>query len=184
MNKPRQTSAVMSQDRSGEGTGRFLQAALPVRLGLVLLSGLSLRPLMSVLEWPFNLLVTGGVYGALVLVPFLRVPAFLRLSALVLGGALVHWGATALAIALDGRVPVLVVYASAGLAGALACALMTVLLAPLQGKGKAIALAALGGLLGGAAFAIDGNSDLLIWAAYITWQLLVFLGLHAGRSAR
>jgi hypothetical protein len=153
-----------------------------VRALLALLSGLSVRPLMELGDSPYNLLITGGVFGALVLVPFLVATRarLARALALVIGAALVHWGAVTLAVYLAGHVPRVAVYALPGLVGALLCALLTVLVAPLRAAWRGVGLASMAGLVGGVAFGVTPDSDFWVWGDYILWQMLVLLGLHLG----
>jgi hypothetical protein len=153
-----------------------------VRALLTLLSGSSVWPLMDLGDSPYNVLLAGGVFGALVLVPFIAAARarLVRAGALVVGGALIHWGAVSLAIHLAGDVPVMAVYVIPGFVGGLLSALLTALVAPLPVPWRAVALASLGGLAGGVAFGISPDFDLWGWGDYILWQMLVFLGLYFG----
>jgi hypothetical protein len=163
-------------------------ALWPVRMALALLSGLSVWPLMSVLTGrePLNLLLTGGVFGALVLVPFIESSRarLARVLGLVAGAALIHWGAVMLAIFLDLdlKLPKLAVYAIPGLVGALLAALLTAGVAPLPRAYPAVTAGSLAGLAGGVVFGITPESDFWVWGDYIAWQVLVCLGLHFGSA--
>jgi hypothetical protein len=179
--------------QSGTGTdtpGRrgwiFIPPSWPVRLVLAVLSGLSVQPL-SILFDLFNLsdtaLVTGGLFGVLVLAPFVieaRSVRLLRAFGLVAAAALSHFGAVLLAMVLAASLSRTVTCALAGLAGALLCSALTVLLAPLRRRWQSVALACLGGLAGGVVFGVTPNAYWWTTFDYTVWQLQVFLGLSFG----
>lgn len=161
-----------------------------LRALLALLSGLSLLPLLylggldGLGGLPFGLLLTGGVFGALVLVPFIEAPQrrLLRALALVAAAALIHWGAVRLTAYLDRHVHGPPAYGAAavicgvpGLTAALLCALLTVYLAPLRSAVKVIAATSAAGFVGALAFVFPVPFGV---SGYIIWQLVVFLALY------
>lgn len=154
---------------------------------LVVLSGLSVLPLIYVAGLVYGVLLSGWVFGALVLLPFLDAPRarLWRALGLVAIPALIHWGAMLLTAFLDKHVEGPPAYAAAavicgvpGLAAALLCGLLTALLAPLRPVGKILAIASAAGLAGGLGFVFARTLG-----GYVIWQLLVFLALRLCAKA-
>lgn len=153
-----------------------------LRTLLVLVSGLSMLPLLARVALPYGVLVAGAVFGALVLVPFIEAPRarLLRALALVAGAALIHWGSVRLGASLDqhlqgGYGAAAVICGVPGLTGALLCALLTALVAPLRPVWTVVAVTSVAGFFGAQAFFFA-----LPLGGYLLWQLLVFLALYAS----
>lgn len=201
MSRPAQpvNPRAQSGGPGGRHAGIFIQGPLIVRLVLVMISSLSVYPLAILTtrvigDDLYSFPITGGVFGVLVLVPFLAAPRarLLRAVALVVGPMFIYWGVARLSgIYFRSVLPLAAVWAIPGVAGALLCAVLTAIVAPLQARLRAVVLASLGGLVGGMAFGAaavlirsddSGFFGFAAWAAYIVWQLLVFLGLYFGAS--
>lgn len=173
----------------------MLSRGVTLRALLVLVSALSVLPLLYVVPPPWGNLLTGGIFGALVLAPFIEAPQarLVRGLILVAGAALIHWGAFRLTTTLDfvdeqihavGFLAAAVICGVPGLAAALLCAVLTTLAAPLRSRSprKVLALTSVAGFVGALAFLLPVPIGPI--SGYILWQLLVFLALHFTASAR
>jgi hypothetical protein len=153
---------------------------------LAVLSGLSTWPTASI-PWPQDErnLLSGGLFGVLVLVPFLESPRAQigRALALVAGGMAIHFIAVKLAVSLVWQhVPLGIAVAVAGLLGALLVAALTQAAVPLRAGWKLWVYAGVAGIAGGLLLnlALDTNRDAAVAAGYAAWQVLVCLSLQAG----
>lgn len=169
--------------------------SLQARLGLAALSGSLVWPLQQLpLPWEGATVLSGALFGALVLMPFLAAAhtQIGRALALVAGGAAIHLVCLKLAASLYGGAlgPDLAIMAS-GLIGALLAAALTCLVVPLAAGWLLWVCVGAAGLAGGflvARWGLGTRLALLWMAAYAAWQMLVcaalyFGTLEAGRAA-
>jgi hypothetical protein len=169
------------------------------RIVLALASGASLWPLAYFLDWldavipvsekVVSYVLVGGIFGALVLVPFVA-GSSLRLGrtmGLVIGSILIYSLVAELAVEKYG--PLQLDYDTAvvmsGLLGACLAGLLTILAAPLRISSLFWLYVPFAGLVGGFLFSLlwETNNNAVIAAAYAAWQVPVCLALHGG-SAR
>jgi hypothetical protein len=163
----------------------------PIRLLLAALSGL-LAGLVLALPWTLELrsLLQGAVFGALVLVPFLR-PVRWRLAravVLVAGGMAIQLIAVRLTVhlythPLAGAHPHLwVAITLAAIAGALLVAALAQAAIPLPGGSQLWAPVGLAGLLGGLALGLPPALGMSAgWTfGLVIWQVLVCAALYVG----
>jgi hypothetical protein len=142
-------------------------------------------------------LLTGGIFGAMVLVPFLtnRSVRNPRASVLVAGGAVIHVAAFWLAVhefmhlspplgkgPLEGAAAMITSTATTGIIAALLVAALLELVSPARVGLKLWAYAFVAGAIGGLVMGISWNWNMLV--GYTTWQMLVCSALYFGRKAR
>jgi hypothetical protein len=177
------------EPRPGQGVPALL-GRLQGRLLLAALSGLLA---WAIMDWELTgaLLLDGGIFGALVLVPFIAVPRhrIMRALALVAGGAVIHQIVVGLAAnGYDNHLRDQPAIILSGLLGALLAAALTVLVAPLRPGWKTgwklwVCVAA-SGIVGSLPLSllwgrVDGSS-LSFAATYVLWQVLVCASLRLG----
>jgi hypothetical protein len=175
----------------GPGGGiRALLGRLPVRLLLAALSGLLCWAMMY-LELPGGLLLEGGIFGTLVLVPFIAAPRHRigRALALIAGGAVIHQIVVKLAAnGYDDHLRDQAAIIVSGLLGALLVTALTVLAAPMRPGWKTglklwVCVAA-SGIVGSLPLALlwaqDDWSSLSFAFTYVLWQVLVCASLRLG----
>jgi hypothetical protein len=158
------------------------------RLLLAALSGLSAWPVAS-LPGPQDVrnLLSGAIFGVLVLVPFLDAPwaQIGRAIALVAGSMVIHSIAVKVAVSLVWQhVPARIAMAMAGLIGALLVAALAQAAIPLRAGWKLWAYASLAGIAGGVVLdlLLDTDRDAVAAAGFAAWQMLVCLALHLGAT--
>lgn len=142
-------------------------------------------PLGRLLGWgDAAVYLTGVVFGALVLVPYLAASTGRIWRGLLLCAASASTYRLAIWIAIDGPFQdnAIAAFALAGASAALVVAIAVVLLAPRAASRRLMILATLAGALGGAAFMLDlpfrWLDELIV--GHLSWQLLVCAALHAG----
>jgi hypothetical protein len=165
-------------------------AGVALRLLLAALSGVLAGLAMERLSWPqaYRSLLQGGLFGALVLVPFLgAVPGrFGRALALVVGGMAIQVASVRIATSLYGLPAVharpWLAFAAAGLAGALLVAALVTAVAPGRAGWRLWALVPSAGLAGGLllAWPLLTHQGIVWLHGFTAWQVLVCLALWLG----
>jgi hypothetical protein len=162
-----------------------------MRLLLAALSGLlsSLSSIYLPLPSDYGHLLEGGVFGALVLVPFVGAVRWRigRAIVLVAGGMAINFLAINLAIylhdALAAHEHLWTAITPSGLFGALLVAALTQVVAPLRAGWKLWAYVSVAGIAGGLLFSLPPVSNLgdaVPIAGYVGWQVLVCAALYFG----
>lgn len=162
--------------------------SLPRRLLLAAASGLANWPVSHLpLPMAAQTLLSGGIFGALVLVPCIEARRrwVLRAIALVVGGMLIHQATLELAEHL--YAPLLTVRSViviCGAVGALLAAALTRVVAPLKAHWPLWPLSLVAGLAGGLVIAsvFDTRRYGLWTACYAAWQVLVCAALYLGST--
>lgn len=157
-----------------------------IRILLVVLSGASVWAvgyLLGDLLGTVSIGLVGGIFGFLVLVPFIDSKTWWygRVAGLVVGSILIYAFVVQLAIASYGSLDSDIAVILSGVIGALLVGLLTKLLAPLRVSVKFWLYALLAGVFGGVCFSLlYESSEVLVAAGYLAWQLPVFIALYLG----
>jgi len=128
----------------------------------------------------------GGVFGALVLAPFVTTHSYRAVRMLGLVVASISIYSLAVSCATNQYGPLELSYETSvlasGLLGALLVGIATKLIAPLRISSKCWLYLSLAGLIGGFLFshAYDTNKNIVMALVYLGWQLPVFLALYSG----
>jgi len=156
------------------------------RLSLTLISAVLTLPVYEAgfdEDSIMNYVLIGGLFGALVLVPFVTSNAnrVFRIIVLVISSVLIYWIAVLLAINRYGPLQIDNSVIVSGLLGAILVGIVVWLTAPLKVSWKFWIYVPLAGLFGGIIFQVMLNNDYII-PQYASWQLPVCLSLHLGRA--
>jgi hypothetical protein len=167
------------------------------RLSLAVASALLLWPLGFFLDavdpvgfgsdWLLAFGLVGGLFGVLVLVPFMRGKAWwqARVIGLVLGSIFIYQLVVELAVEQYGPLDLGSDYAIvvSGVLGALLVGVLTQTLAPFRAPVRLWIYLAVAGAVGGFVFGLlwESSNDLVIAAGYAAWQVPVFFALERGR---
>ncbi len=168
----------------------FSSLSLRSRVILAAISGLSSWSLYFVHIY-LHYVLTGGIFGAFVLIPHIRSKPHraYRAVGLVVASVLIYWVAVRLAVEqygpldLDYEIATVV----SGIVGALLVTVATKFIAPLSVSWKLWVYSAISGLIGGLVLDFQGvpspglYQDLLAVLGYVIWQVLVCLALYFGR---
>lgn len=177
-------SIKISEEMIARVTGWIGNVHLYIRLLLALISASLTLPVFSLgfdVDHIMNYIIIGGIFGALVLVPFVTSRAFLavRICILIIASIFIYWLTVQLALNEYGPLEIENSVVVSGLLGAILVGIVVWVAAPLKISKKFWIYVPLAGLLGGILFQVLLNNNYII-PQYVSWQLPVCLSLHLG----
>jgi hypothetical protein len=128
-------------------------------------------------------LVVGAIFGALVLVPYARVPhRFLRGVALATASAAIYYFTIRFIVGGPSGLSALATFMIAGACAALLCGAAVAVIAPLAFSLGLAVLLVVAGAVGGAVFHARISFDPNLLLGHAAWQMLVCLALYFGQQ--